>query len=148
MPSDKDILIVDDSEESVLFLSEVLEEHEYPFRVARNGNEALDAMKEKKPDLVLLDVMMPRKSGTVVFQHMKKDPNLQDIPIIFITAASEVTGVDMHTGEEKPKEMDADEFMRRFGIALHEQMKSFKPDGYLEKPFDPPRLLEKLKELL
>lgn len=148
MPQDKNVLIVDDSEESVVFLSEILEEHGYPYRVARNGKQALKAMRESRPDLVLLDVMMPQKGGVAVFQEMKKDPELKGIPILIITGASEATGVDMKTGEEKPKESYADDFTRRFGIEVREQLQSLTPEAFIEKPIDPKIIGEKIKEVL
>jgi len=148
MPEDKQVLIVDDSEESVVFLSEILEEHGYPYRVARNGKEAIKAMKESRPDLVLLDVMMPQKGGVAVFQDMKKDPELDKVPILIITGASEATGVDMKTGEEKPKESYADDFTRRFGIEVRGQLQSLTPEAFIEKPIDPKIIVEKIKEVL
>ena len=148
MPEDKHVLIVDDSEESVVFLSEILEEHGYPYRVARNGKEAIKAMRESRPDLVLLDVMMPQKGGVAVFQEMKKDPELEKIPILIITGASEATGVDMKTGEEKPKESYADDFTRRFGIEVRGQLQSLTPEAFIEKPIDPKIIVEKIKEVL
>ena len=148
MPEDKQVLIVDDSEESVVFLSEILEEHGYPYRVARNGKEAMKAMRESRPDLVLLDVMMPQKGGVAVFQEMKKDPELEKIPILIITGASEATGVDMKTGEEKPKESYADDFTRRFGIEVRGQLKSLTPEAFIEKPIDPEIIAKKIKEVL
>ena len=148
MPEDKQVLIVDDSEESVVFLSEILEEHGYPYRVARNGKEAMKAMRESRPDLVLLDVMMPQKGGVAVFQEMKKDPELEKIPILIITGASEATGVDMKTGEEKPKESYADDFTRRFGIEVRGQLQSLTPEAFIEKPIDPKIIVEKIKEVL
>ena len=148
MPEDKQVLIVDDSEESVVFLSEILEEHGYPYRVARNGKEAIKAMRESRPDLVLLDVMMPQKGGVAVFQDMKKDPELEKVPILIITGASEATGVDMKTGEEKPKESYADDFTRRFGIEVRGQLQSLTPEAFIEKPIDPKIIVEKIKEVL
>ena len=75
MADEREVLIVDDSEENVAFMQEILEEMGLPFRVARNGKEGIEALKQKRPDLVLLDVMMPRKSGLKVFQDMKRDPD-------------------------------------------------------------------------
>ena len=148
MPQDKEVLIVDDSEESVVFLSEILEEHGYPYRVARNGREAMKAMRERPPDLVFLDVMMPQKGGIAVFQEMKRDPELQKVPILIITGASEATGVDVKTGEEKPKDSYADDFTRRYGINVHEQLKGLTPEALIEKPIDPKMIGEKIKEVL
>jgi CheY-like chemotaxis protein len=139
---------VDDSEESVVFLTEILEEHGYPYRVARNGKEAMKAMRESRPDLVLLDVMMPQKGGVAVFHEMKRDPELEKIPIFIITGASGATGVDMKTGEEDPKSSYADDFSRRFGVEVRDKLKSITPDAFIEKPIDPQSLGEKIKKLL
>ena len=95
MSDAKEVLIVDDSEENVDFMAEILEDQGLPFRVARNGKEAMEALGEKRPDLVLLDVMMPRKSGLKVFQEMKRDSELDGIPIIIVTGLSGATGVDI-----------------------------------------------------
>jgi CheY-like chemotaxis protein len=140
MPQDKEVLIVDDSEESVVFLSEILEEHGYPYRVARNGREAMKAIRERRPDLVFLDVMMPQKGGIAVFQEMKRDPELEKVPIFII--------MDIMTGEEKPKESYADDFTRRYGFNVHEQLKVLTPDALIEKPIDPKMIGEKIKEVL
>jgi twitching motility two-component system response regulator PilH len=148
MPHDQEVLIVDDSEESVVFLSEILEEYEYPYRVARNGKEAMKAMRERRPDLVFLDVMMPQKGGLAVFQEMRRDPELKDVPILIITGASEATGVDMKTGEEKPKESYADDFTRRYGINVREQLQGLTPEALIEKPIDPKMIGEKIKQVL
>ena len=144
----KEILIVDDSEASVVFLSQIIEDNGHRFRVANNGEEASMAIKESRPDLVLLDLMMPRKSGITVFQEMKDDPNLKKIPIIIITGAAEATGVNLKTGEEIPRKTDENDTERNFGIVLHEMLKGLTPDGFIEKPVDPALLSEKIKELL
>ena len=148
MSDDKEILIVDDSEENVAFMSEILEELGLAHRVARNGKEAMQALQEKRPDLVLLDIMMPRKSGINVYKEMKKDEDLQNVPIIFITGASTVTGVSITTGEEQPKEEIGDEMSRRFGETLHKKFAGLTPDGLIEKPIEPPVLVAKIKEIL
>jgi len=148
MPDARRILIVDDSDEIVAYFSEILEEHGYQYVVARNGKEAMEAMKSFRPDLVLLDVMMPRKSGIAVFQQMKKDPGLEKIPIVIVTGASEVTGVDMKSGEEKPKETYDDDLTREFGAQLREKLQSLTPDAFLEKPVEPEALVSKIESLL
>jgi CheY-like chemotaxis protein len=148
MPDGKEVLIVDDSEENVSFMSEILEEEGLPYRVARNGKEAMQALGEKRPALVLLDIMMPRKSGLKVFQEMKRDAELQQIPIIIVTGLSGATGVDLGTGQEDEKESYADDVVRRFGVALRKQLGTLTPDGLIEKPIDPPALVAKIRELL
>ena len=144
----KEILIVDDSEASVVFLAQIVEDIGHRFRVARNGEEANAAIKESRPDLVLLDLMMPRKSGISVFREMKEDRALKKIPIIIITGAAAVTGVDLKTGAELSLESSENDAVRQFGIVLHEILKGLTPDGFIEKPIDPTLLSEKIVELL
>jgi CheY-like chemotaxis protein len=148
MSDAKEVLIVDDNEANVIFLAQILEDHGFKFRIARDGKEALAALEEKRPDLVLLDVMMPRKSGVHVFSHMKEEPDLVGVPVIFITGASEATGVNVKTGEIRPKETYGDDMARGVGSALHDALKDAKPDGFIEKPIEPKSLMAKVDELL
>jgi CheY-like chemotaxis protein len=148
MSEQKEILIVDDSAENVIFLAQVLEDHGFRFRVARNGKEAMTALGEARPDLVLLDIMMPRKSGINVYNEMKSEPSLAKIPIIVVTGASEVTGVSVKTGEEKPRESYGDDLARGLGSFLHDRLKDLTPDGLLEKPIEPQLLIRTVNELL
>ena len=111
MSDPKRILIVDDEKVNQDFFSAVVEEEGYQCQIAKNGNEALQMVKADKPDLVLLDIMMP-KSGIFVFRDIKKDPELQDIPIIFITGVSQQTGVDIKTGKEQSLESYSDQYQK------------------------------------
>jgi CheY-like chemotaxis protein len=149
MSSEEKILIVEDSEENILFISQILEDNGYSYVVARNGNEALAAMEESRPVLVLLDIMMPRKSGAVVLNRMKKTPELQDVPVIVVTGTGQVTGVNMSTGEEQEKEEGSeDHFQRAFGQELREKIFNLEPDDFVEKPIDPQVLADKIKNLI
>ncbi len=148
MPDSYRILIVDDAEENIIYVSQILEDHGYEYSAARNGVEALEMMKTEVPDLVLLDIMMPRKSGVGVFQKMKKDPRLENVPIIVVTGASSVTGVDMKSGDEVDKDGYQDDFMRRMGLMLRQKLEGLTPDGFIEKPIHPPTVVAKIKELL
>ena len=142
------ILVVDDSDETVAYFTEILEEYGYEYAVARDGKAALEAIRNNRPDLVLLDVMMPRRSGVSVFQKINRDPDLKGIPIIIITGASRATGVEMSTGEETPKKTYEDDLAREFGIQLREQLQNLAPQGFLEKPVKPEQLISKIKSLL
>ena len=142
------ILIVDDNEENAMYLSEILRDNGYEYAVARDGNEALAAMQEKPPRLVLLDIFMPRKSGVLVFQSMKQDPRLEKIPVIVVTGASSVTGVDVKTGAQKPTQDAGDDFARGFGEVIREKLEGMAPDGLLEKPIMAPELVRKIGELV
>jgi len=148
MSDSNSILIVDDSEEQIIFVSEILENHGFSYTVARNGAEGLAAMQKEPPVLVLLDIMMPRKSGLNVLKQMREDSDLKSIPVIVISGASEVTGVDVRTGEQMPKKGYGDDVARGFGEMIHEKLQGESPDAFIEKPVDPPLLISKIKELL
>ena len=84
------ILIVDDQPTNIHILAEALKDH-YDVRIANNGEKALRITEETdKPDLILLDVMMPGLDGFEVCRRLKNDPTSQDIPIIFVTAKNNV----------------------------------------------------------
>lgn len=142
------ILIVDDSDDNVAYVSQILQHYGYAFSVARDGAEALDVMREDPPTLVLLDIMMPKKSGIGVFQGMKADPDLEHIPVIFVSGASMVTGVDLETGDEREKSTYTDDISRSLGTVLSDALKDLQPDGFVEKPIHPPTLVAKIRELL
>ena len=84
--SDYKILIVDDVVSNVLLLKILLKNEKFQVCTANCGNMCIEVAKAEKPDLVLLDVMMPDISGFDTAVIMKKDPELRDIPIIFLTA--------------------------------------------------------------
>jgi CheY-like chemotaxis protein len=142
------ILIVDDSDEIVAYYTEILEEYGYEYSVARDGKTAMESMRENRPDLVLLDVMMPRKNGIAVFKKMKQDPELEGVPVVIITGASKATGVEMTTGEENPKQTYEDDLAREFGVQLREQLQNLTPQGFIEKPVEPEQLISKIRSLL
>lgn len=83
------ILIVDDNPHNIQVLGAVISEGEYIPGFAMNGQQALDFLEENKPDLILLDIMMPEMDGFEVCKKIKSNENLVDIPIIFLTAKSE-----------------------------------------------------------
>ena len=83
------ILLVDDQPKNLRLLSDLLEEQGYEVQQAINGAVALQAVALDKPDLILLDIHMPEMDGYTVCQHLKANPNTQDIPIIFVSALDE-----------------------------------------------------------
>jgi CheY-like chemotaxis protein len=142
------VLIVEDSEATVVFLSRILEEHGYQYHVVRNGVEAISAVRESRPELVLLDIMMPQKSGIHVLREMKRDPELESIPVIVVTGLSEVTGVDVYTGNEEPSHDEGDVVAHQFGSVLGDKIRGLTPDGIIEKPISPPVLIHQIQNLL
>ncbi len=101
------ILIVDDNPQNVELLQAYLEELDCPMDTAADGLEALERVEQSQPDIVLLDVMMPRMSGFQVCQKLKGNPNTRDIPIVMVTALNEVGDV------ERAVECGADDFLTK-----------------------------------
>ncbi len=90
-PSEFLILIVDDTETNIKLLSHVLRGEGFTPIVAFNGTDAIELIKARKPELVLLDIMMPDMTGYEVCRIIKSDENLSSIPIIFLSALSETS---------------------------------------------------------
>jgi len=116
------ILAVDDQVHIVRLIQVNLERHGYQVVTAYDGEEALQKVKTEKPDLIVCDVMMPRKDGFEVLRELKADPETRDIPVIMLTA----------------KAQDADVF-RGWSAGV---------DCYLTKPFNPAELLAFVKRVL
>ncbi len=102
-----DILIVDDNDQNAELLQAYLEGLDCQTRIARDGVEALDMVNTEPPDIILLDVMMPRMSGFEVCRRLKNGAQTRDIPIIMVTALNE-TG-DM----ERAVDCGADDFLSK-----------------------------------
>jgi len=121
----KTVLVVDDDPDARDFFVTVLEDNGYATVSARDGNEALDRIGERAPDLVTLDITMPEKSGVGVYRKLKEDDALKGIPVIIITGVSDDFKHFISTRRQVPP-----------------------PEGYLSKPVEPDQLLEKVKELV
>lgn len=126
----KKILIIDDEPSAVTYLKTVLEDHGYQTICSFSAQEGYEVALDKRPDLITLDLLMPEKTGIIIYRQMKKDPRLKDIPIIVITAfaAPRFPMVDVRK--------------------LFEGRSIPAPDGVLEKPVDPEDLLTKVEEIL
>jgi len=85
----KTILLVDDERDLVFYTKLFLQEQGYEVVDAYDGREALDKLDEMRPDLVILDVAMPRLSGWDVLRIMQRDEKMQDIPVLMLTAKAE-----------------------------------------------------------
>jgi CheY-like chemotaxis protein len=84
-PMSKRLLLVDDSETVIQFEKLILRGMGYDLATAKNGKLALEAVKAGKPDLILLDLMMPEMDGLETLRHLKQDPQTQHIPVIMVT---------------------------------------------------------------
>ena len=110
------ILVVDDEPSLLRLMAFVLQRRGYAMITATNGEEALTKLRQNRPDLVVLDIMMPRKDGYQVASEVRADPELTQTPIIMLSAKAQ------------------DEDIER-GLALG-------VNAYITKPFEPERLAE------
>jgi twitching motility two-component system response regulator PilH len=85
------ILIVDDSPTERYYLSDILSKNGYNVSVAESGEEALAKIKEEKPQLILMDVVMPGANGFQVTRSIARDPELKDVPVIICSSKSQET---------------------------------------------------------
>jgi len=83
------VLIVDDNEDNVHILSTSLLKRGYEIRIARDGSSALASVRQQRPDVILLDVMMPGMDGMQVLDHLKLDPKTASIPVVMVTARTQ-----------------------------------------------------------
>ncbi|MGH2807674.1 MAG: response regulator transcription factor [Actinomycetota bacterium] len=120
--SEKRILICDDDPAILRVLQVNLEVEGYTTLLAHHGEEALEVAEKEKPDLIILDIMMPRLDGYQTCERLKADESLKDIPVVFLSAKAQQSDI------EKGK---------TYGVA-----------DYLTKPFDPDVLVETIERLL
>ena len=116
------VLLVDDEPNIVLSLEFLMKQAGYDVRIARDGDAALQAVSDRTPDLILLDVMTPGRDGYEVCQTIRANPAWRDVKIVMLTAKSR-------------------EVEREKGLALG-------ADDYITKPFSTRELVDRVKRLL
>jgi len=139
----KRILIVDDEPDAISYIGSVLEENGYDYLSAENGEEGLEMAKKEKPDMILLDLIMPGKSGILMFQELKKDPQLGKIPVIVVSGASEALGVDLKNFMIRQPQRGKKRVVETTG-----ETQFTEPNAYVDKPVDPNELIKVIKENL
>jgi CheY-like chemotaxis protein len=139
----KRILIVDDEPDAISYISSVLEDNGYEYLSAENGEEGLELARKERPDMILLDLIMPEKSGMLMFQELKKDPELGKIPVIVVSGASEALGVDLRNFMIKQPRRGKEKVVETTG-----ETQFTEPNAYVEKPVDPNELIKVIKENL
>jgi CheY-like chemotaxis protein len=82
------VLVVDDEPDIVTYLTTILEDNGYRTRSAGDAESALSEMRARTPDLICIDIMMPRRSGLSLYHQLKTDPDFKDVPVIVISAFS------------------------------------------------------------
>jgi DNA-binding response OmpR family regulator len=116
------ILIVDDEPNIVMTLEYAFKKQDFEVFIARDGSEALEILDKETPNVILLDIMMPKVDGYKTLEQIKKNDQLKDTKVVFLTAKSKVKDVEK-------------------GLSLG-------ADKYLTKPFSIKKVVSEIKELI
>jgi CheY-like chemotaxis protein len=127
MKGQSKVLLVDDDKDFVEATKLVLESKPYEVVVAYDGDEGLAKARKEKPDLIILDIIMPVKDGFRAAEQLKRDPELKKIPVIMLTSFSEKGGETSLSVSQ--------------GLALD-------AEDYVDKPVVPEELLKRVERLL
>ena len=123
----KKILVVDDDPDLVETISIILKSKKYDVSAAYDGVEGLEKARNEKPDLIVLDVMMPQKDGYTLCKELKADPDLSGIPVLLLTAVV--------------ANIPTTRFTQQMGMETE-------ADDYIDKPVEPQLLVERIEALL
>ena len=127
----KKILVVDDDVDIRKVVSKLVEKSGYITIEAKNGVEGMGKVREEKPDLIILDILMPKESGIRMYRELKIEEALKDIPVIVLSAIPKKSFfrsqkvLDEFAGESVPE-----------------------PEAYIEKPEEPQELIALMKKIL
>ncbi len=116
------LLVIEDNEQNIYLITFILEKHGYTVIQARNGREGIEAAKQAKPALILLDIQLPVMDGYAVARELRSNPELTDVPIIAVTSYAMV-------GDR-------------------ERILATGCDGYIEKPINPDTFISELEQHL
>lgn len=126
----KKILIVEDEPDMITYLSTLLEDHGYETISAMDGEEGLRKVKDEKPDLVSLDLLMPNKTGIGMFRELRRNQDTVSIPVVIVTGF----------GTDDAPRIDFKKWMHERSIKP--------PEAYIEKPVDKDVFLDSVKRLI
>ncbi len=124
----KKAVVIDDEVDLTSYLSAILEEHGFEVRSANDARTGEDLILEETPDVILLDLMMPGRTGIQLFTRLRGNDATREIPLVMVTGIKEQTGIDWG------------DIVDRYRVR--------QPDGFIEKPIEPERLMSVIDEIL
>jgi len=125
--TERSAVIIDDEPDTTTYLSALVSDHGWRVRIANRAEEGLALLARERPDVLLLDLMMPERGGLSVLVAVRKDPRLAGLPVVVVSGIQQTLTADYH--------------------AFIGRIKHFQPDAYLDKPVDAARLLGTLDAL-
>jgi adenylate cyclase len=124
----KSVLVIDDEPKTTTYFTTLLADNGFEAQAATSADEGLRALAARRPDLIVLDLVMPLVTGVNLFNKIKKDARYRDVPIVI------VTGIHEEFAEDRE--------------AFFRNLKRRRPAAYLEKPVDPSLLIQTVKHAL
>jgi twitching motility two-component system response regulator PilH len=128
---DQKVLLVEDDADVRLFVFTALERHGFTTLTAVNGEEGMQIVRDERPDLIILDILLPKQSGVKMYRELKKDAALMHIPVVVLS------GISRRTFLRSQEALTESE-----GVSVPE------PEAYLEKPVTAEELTETIRCLL
>ncbi|MFH1540050.1 MAG: response regulator [bacterium] len=126
----KKILVIDDEPDIRIFLGRIFKEHGYEVIEAPDANQGMRAIRDQKPDLATLDLIMPQKTGMKLYWEMRRDEKYKDFPFVIVTG---------YASDDTP-EVSFEKFIAEKGLP--------EPEGFIEKPIHPEKILETVRNVL
>ena len=123
------ILVADDEQECIDFVRDALADMPCQVLSAKDGKEALAVARQHRPQLIILDVQMPRRDGFAVFRELRSDKELSNVPVIMLTAVTALTGIPF-------SDKDMGEYL------------GSEPEAFVDKPIEPAVLRQTVTRLL
>ena len=127
----KKVLIVDDEDEVRDFVSTLLEENGYAPITASDGAEAMDMVRQDRPDLIIMDILMPKQGGIKMYRELKSEDSFKDIPVVVYSGIAKRTYLRTQAARTEMGDQSVPD-----------------PEAYIEKPAKPEKLAAVIKSLL
>ena len=124
----KHVLVIDDEPDISSYVSSILEGSQYSVETANSAMEGERIIRDRRPDLILLDLMMPGRTGIQFFVRLKGDEETKDIPLIMVTGIKDKLNIDWQE--------------------IVSKLRARVPDGFVEKPIEPVHLMKVVEDVL
>jgi len=124
----KHVLVIDDEPDISSYIASILEGSQYSVQTANSAMEGETIMRNRRPDLILLDLMMPGRTGIQFFVRLKGNDETKDIPLIMVTGIKDKLNIDWQE--------------------IVSKLKARVPDGFVEKPIEPVHLMNVVEDVL